>query len=89
MKLSEAILRGCELAPRQISGAYLDARGGACALGAAYLGLNMHPQHNRLPDWVDKVDDAFCEAFGASIATANDCGISREDIAGMLMAIGH
>lgn len=39
MKLSKAILKGCEMAPRQIHGRYFDDMGGACALGAAALAV--------------------------------------------------
>lgn len=52
MKLSQAILKGCEISPRQLTnGTLLDVHPNcisSCALGAAYLGFYGKPKGTKL-----------------------------------------
>jgi len=85
-KLSQAIRAGCKLAPKQIAGIYIDQGGGACALGAAMLALNIDYREG----W-----QRLQKRFGlpwplhGEIAGRNDGGQSREAIADWLESQGY
>jgi len=84
--LSQAIRLGCKLAPKQISGVYVDSNGGACAMGAAFLALGIDYRCG----W-----DQVVKRFGLpwllhnDIAALNDKGQTRESIADWLEAQGY
>lgn len=86
MKMSEAILKGMERYPDP-AGAAWNGKNGACAIGCANFAVNGHP-HKYCDKW-DAVNYKFMESFGIGVIEANDRHICREDIAGMLMAIGE
>lgn len=57
MKLSEAILKGCNLST-QIKFLYNNDNGGTCALGAAILGANLNHKAG-FYDFVEMLNKAF------------------------------
>lgn len=99
MKLSEAILKGCEMVPVQAIGTfwvYSDTGNvtKACAVGAAALGVGGFPLRGKR----DCLQNALvflrdqCGLDGnllGEIAQSNDTGTSREAIAAELAARGH
>lgn len=89
MKLSEAILKGCEMYPEQRKRAYFGKDGqSACALGAAMGAVGVKKWESAPRDWWYASMD-FNKEYGFFPTELNDRGMSREDIAGMLMAIGR
>lgn len=81
MKLSDAILKGMERFPLKAEGVLWDKKkGAACVMGCAYeVGYK----------GVAPVNSRFIEEFGIGITEANDGGLMREEIVGMLQAIGE
>ena len=88
MKLSDAILKGMERFPRQAVGEFQEGDDAACAIGCAnwaiYGNANVW-----ITEEIREVHEAFIEAYECSIFEANDSGLLREDIVGMLQAIGE
>lgn len=88
MKMSAAILKGMERFPKMAIGSLQDGKIAACAIGCVNYAVT-----NDAYDWPnghwEEQRQNFEEAFGMDIVTANNRGILREDIAGMLMAIGE
>lgn len=96
MKLSDAILKGMERFPDQNKdGAYFGAGNSACAMGCAfwaYAGEEVTEcgaVFDVAQEFCIPIESKFFDQFGVSIIQANDQGIPREDIAGMLKAIGE
>lgn len=89
MKMSEAILIGMEQFPEQAREVFQDGPMSACAWGCANWALTgfTGDPYGKVP-WNDAINH-FRDEYGCSVGDANDHGLSREDIAGMLMAIGE
>ena len=94
MNLSDAILRGMERFPMQARGNWFD-RNSACAMGCALWAIGgdavISNPDSRAAAWLkfERAYQKFVDSFGEQIAWLNDKGIPREDIAGMLKAIGE
>jgi hypothetical protein len=74
MKLSEAILKGCEIRPRQTKGQWQDGNDGACVVGAA---------------WVGGYSDYIPSGLMSRLIKENDVlGYTREQIAASLAEAG-
>ena len=98
MKLSEAMLKGCEMVPRQIERAFMDgcemrAPTGACAIGAAIVGrLGFPISFEACLDEASLIQRELYIASGRDlyhrILARNDSGESRESIAAWLAKMG-
>lgn len=89
-KLSDAIRRGCKVRPVQCRGTYFNGRDAACALGAAYEGLDCHDYKGRvsLPTYLSRRLN-MPEAVIAEVIFRNDFDKqSRESIADWLESQG-
>lgn len=90
MKLSEAILKGCKIAPRQVIHQYTSTRGCACVLGAAALGAGLREPGG----YWDDGHLALMKHFGVSMTALRQAenenfdGIPREQIAASLAEAG-
>jgi len=89
MKISDAILIGCKMKPKKVSGSFYNKNGtGSCVLGALIDGL----KKNGIKDYeyrVCRAEGAFYKHYGAHASELNDeSDTSREEIAGMFQAIG-
>jgi hypothetical protein len=84
-QLAAAMRRGCALKPLQIVGVLFDGANGACALGAAILGLGENPgtdsyeQHLSYNRVVDNYP--LLRKLSSEICDRNNRGESRESIA--------
>ena len=97
MKLSEAILKGCE-GTRQCFEAFCSGDNYCCALGAAFYGLegrigtgmNKVIERRLLEEWhILKKDDDRSELYLQIIARNDQEMESRESIAAWLASIGY
>lgn len=89
---AEAMLRGCAVT-RQIAHVFCDGQGGACALGALFVGMGedphkrysvMHPMYHTLI----YMRMAYREKYGCSPEDDNDTnGLTREQIAARIAAL--
>lgn len=88
-KLSQAIRLGCKMAPRQCKGSYVDRSGGACAIGAAMIGMGLDPVAVR--SWYElRVAFGIKDKLHGEITHRNDFdGWSREGIANWLEKKGY
>lgn len=88
MKLSEAILNGMERFPKQAFGVYQEGRDAACVLGCANYAVSGDPWDWSFSNWW-RARLEFMQAYGLDLVEANDMGFLREEIVGMLQAIGQ
>lgn len=99
MKLSEAILSGCKIAPIKAVGSYIhsfDDKCGSCALGAAYIGYG-GPLRSNSPSIERSLVATFpilgafrLSDFANEIIRKNDRSpATREEIAADLAAQGY
>lgn len=102
MKLSEAILAGCKIAPKKSCGRFLDATDlSVCLLGAAALGSGMTfdqiKECNKVrlhlsKQWPDLIRDGGFEyalIVHDAVIKNNLTGATREEIAANLAAQGY
>ena len=88
-KLSKAILAGIEKYPKQAYNIWITAeKDEACAIGGALAVYGLYLSAILSGTWREAIDK-FQEEYGISIYDCNDEGMSREDIAGMLIVIGY
>lgn len=87
MKLSDAILKGMERFPRQAVGAFQEGEDAACVNGCANWALT--GRAIGIAAWVHEGAAKFEAEYGCALAEMNDAGTLREDIVGMLQAIGE
>ena len=96
MKLSAAILKGMERFPKKAVGQNFSAdEKGACALGCALWAIGGDDAlfscaaRAKARNETYEAELRFQREYSIGVSQANDHGIPREDIAGMLMAIGE
>lgn len=96
MKLSDAILKGMERFPKQMRGKFFNKhKTAACVMGCAIWavagekGIEDFALQSNVWERFEAADTNFYGEFGARISTLNDEMFLREDIAGMLKAIGE
>lgn len=87
----DALLLGC-LVTTQISGAAFDLQGGACAIGAIYVGLGVCDRLGNMgeddPDSrMGEMLGAYFKRYGSTVVDDNDDGMPREQIAARIAAL--
>lgn len=89
-EFADAMLRGCR-DTYPIKGSYFDGKGGACALGAMFLGIGSHDKGGRVRgNAMDTLppECAYVHRYGHHIQTDNDSGsLTREEIAARIAAL--
>lgn len=90
-RFADAIVRGCELCPRQCKGALHDGKDASCAMGALFDGLGITIKEYLDDDGSDgapAMGYAYLQKYDSTIvADNNEAGFTREEIAARIAAI--
>jgi hypothetical protein len=91
-KFADALMRGCQVT-YPIMNRCVDGRGGACAIGAVFIGLGMTDAKGLNWDlmnhgYTTPLEDAYYDKYGRMIPSDNDSGrFTREQIAARIAAL--